>query len=601
MSNFCTYYVGYEPLGGNCNPMIFRLYIAILVACFLVGPVTSPGQAQSPTKVDIVHSKSGVVVSACPIASQIGCDILAQGGNAVDASVAVAFTLAVTWPEAGNIGGGGFMMIAPPDKDVVCIEYRETAPASVNEFSFAEWNNRRHARMAGVPGTVAGMKLAHKKYGILPWKILLEPAIKAAAEGFEVHGPLADSLNRALRKSDVATEKRYAEFRRVYGHPGGRPWSAGDRVVLPDLAKTLQLIANEGAKAFYNGEIAEQIVNEMRLGDGLITRQDLADYKANTRRPISGEVAGYTVYGAQLPSSGGITVLMQLRMLEALGFRQQGDTFWNADQVHLLAEVMKRSFRERAAYMGDPDFVPYPEKLLTPKHAQELAATISPKKATSSKDLAGDIPLTEGPYESPQTTHFSVVDAHGMAVSNTYTLEASFGSFIVVRGAGFLLNNEMGDFNWYPGYTNLQGSIGTKPNRLAPGKRMLSSQSPTIVRRDGKTVLTIGSPGGRTIINTVSGILAQTLLLERPLADAIQGPRLHHQWFPDELLLEDHKAFEDLIPELLQRGHQVRMPAGRYQGSAHGIAIDPETGIMTGVADWRRGGSARRCRLSDSE
>ncbi len=560
---------------------------AVLAQNRLVRPVRQP--------VDVASGQQGVVVSDTVVASEIGRNILACGGNAVDASVAVAFALTVTWPEAGNIGGGGFMMVAPPGDKVVCVEYREKAPAAVDQFSFANWKNRLHARMAGVPGTVRGMALAHQKFGKLPWKKVIEPAARVARNGFTVDANLAYSLNSVLQLKSIQTDPRYAEFYRVFGHPDKRLWKAGDRLVQPDLAATLQLIANKGPDAFYKGKIAKQIVNEMKRGDGLISAKDLQQYNANVRPAIEGRFQNYTIYGAPPPSSGGITVLMQMRMIEKLNLKVDPNKFWTADQVHLLAEVMRRSFRERAAYLGDPDFVEIPEKVLDANHAYELASTIDPVKATPSSEIAGEIPLTKGPYESPQTTHFSVIDANGMAVSNTYTLEYSWGSRIVVRGAGFLLNNEMGDFNWYPGYTNDQGIIGTKPNLLAPGKRMLSSQTPTIVKQNGKVRLIVGSPGGRTIINTVSSILVQTLLFKRSLKEAVDGPRIHQQWFPDLIKLEsdDHGLFEEMKQDLIRRGHAIYHPKNRRQGSAQSIEVDIETGVATGVGDWRRGGAAR--------
>jgi len=553
----------------------------------LVRPMRQP--------VDVASGKQGVVVSDTVVASEIGRDILANGGNAVDAAVATAFALAVTWPEAGNIGGGGFMMVAPPGKKVVCVEYREKAPALVDEFSFAHWKNRLHARMAGVPGTVRGMALAHQKFGKLPWKSVVEPAARVARDGFTVDSNLAYSLNSVLKLKSIQTDPRYTEFYRVFGHPEKRLWKSGDRLFQPDLAATLQLIAIKGPAAFYEGKIAKQIVKEMKRDNGLISAKDLQQYSANIRPAIEGTFRNYTIYGAPPPSSGGITVLMQMRMIDKLNLKVDCKKFWTADQVHLLSEVMRRSFRERAAYLGDPDFVTIPEKVLDAKYAYQLASTIDPIKATPSAEIAGDIPLTKGPYESPQTTHFSVIDANGMAVSNTYTLEYSWGSRVVVRGAGFLLNNEMGDFNWYPGYTNDKGIIGTKPNLLAPGKRMLSSQTPTIVKQNSKVRLIVGSPGGRTIINTVSSILVQTLLFKRSLKEAVDGPRIHQQWFPDLLKLEsgDHGLFENMKEDLIKRGHTIYHPKKRRQGSAQSIEVDIKTGVATGVGDWRRGGSAR--------
>jgi len=547
-------------------------------------------------RVDVATSTQGMVVSETPQATRVGRDVLAGGGNAVDAAVAVAFALAVTWPEAGNIGGGGFMMVAPTDGEVVCIDYRETAPAAATRDMFVDNPNRYHHRAVGTPGTVRGLFLAHATHGRLPWPRLVEPAAELARDGFEVDEHLAASLNRVLDKSDVREGDRYQELRRNYGHPQGRPWRTGDTLILPDLAATLAQIAEQGPDAFYRGRIADQIVAEMQSGEGLIAREDLAGYEAKIRPAISAEIKGFEVFGAPPPSSGGTTVLLILRMLERRGIVPDPESYWNAGQVHLMAEAMKRAFRERAAHLGDPDFVTVPQKLYDDEFVGELSRSIDLDKATASSALAGDIRLSEGPYEGESTTHFSVLDADGMAVSNTYTIEQPYGARVVVQGAGFLLNNEMGDFNWYPGYTNQNGKIGTDANLLEPGKRMLSSTSPMIVKRDGKVVLLTGSPGGRTIINTVSSILVQTLFFGRPLEEAIQGPRIHHQWFPDVIELEhlDGLRWEQLLTELRSKGHTVKESPRRdgRQGSAHSISVNRESHIMTGVADWRRGGKA---------
>lgn len=573
-----------------------RFLIATVCICWVsVAHSASPLDRPDRTPVQTASGTEGIVVSNCDIASQIGADVLAEGGNAVDAAIATRFAMAVTWPEAGNIGGGGFMMVAPPERDVVCIEYRETAPASVKPNSLASWTNRRHERMVGVPGTVAGFWLAHQKYGKLPWKRLVEPAAQIAAEGIVVDDYLAWSLNIYLSQQDLQTDKRYAEFRRVYGPPEKQFWEAGDQLVQPDLGRTLSLIAEQGPTAFYEGAIADQIIDQMQRGDGWITKEDLKKYRAKHRPAIHAKLKGYDYYGAPLPSSGGTTVLMELRMLAALGLKKDEQYFWSADQVHLITEVMRRAFRERAAHLGDADFADINKSVWSVDYARQLATSINQKRATPSAEIVGDIVISTEPYESPQTTHFSVIDKDGMGVSNTYTLEASFGSCIVVKDAGFLLNNEMGDFNPVPGRTDTSGRIGTNPNLMAPGKRMLSSQSPVIIKQDGQVKLLVGSPGGRTIINTVMEILVQTLFFERSLAEAVDGPRFHHQWFPDVLRLErDDSLPDDLKSALQQRGHTVSQRNESRQGSAHSIEVDLRTGVATGVADWRRGGAAVR-------
>lgn len=537
----------------------------------------------------IVHvdgGDAGMVVSDSAPASRIGREILRAGGSAVDAAVATAFALAVAWPDAGNIGGGGFMMVRPADGlHPVCIDYRETAPLVMHARSFTRDDTTFAHKAVGVPGTVRGLAAAHQRFGKLPWQDLVIPAARLAEDGVPVDRALADSLNDVLGEPRVIQESRFDELRRVYGHPDGRPWRPGDRLVLPDLGKTLRVIAREGADAFYQGSIANQIVDEMQRGDGLISKKDLERYQAKLRPAIRGEYRGYTILGAPPPSSGGICVIETLNILENfdLGKRDR----YAPETIHLIAESMRRAFADRARYLGDPDFVSIPSFLTEKSYAKRLSDTIDLQQATPSAAITPELSLTA---ESPDTTHFSVVDGEGMAVSNTYTLEASWGSRIVVKDAGFVLNNEMGDFNWFPGETNTLGRVGTPANTVAGGKRMLSSQSPTIVEKDGKLVLVTGSPGGRTIINTVTCILLNLIDFQQSPAAAVANVRMHHQWFPDRIDLErnDQDRHTEAIAGLIQRGHNV---ADRLeQGSAHSIAIDDQTGRLIGIADYRRGG-----------
>lgn len=577
------------------------LLAAVFAFCLVQTPLCIRGQDPNaakqpniatarvaPRRVQEARGDLGMVVSETAAASRVGRDVLRRGGNAVDAAVAVAFALAVTWPEAGNIGGGGFMLVHPSDgSKPVCIDYRETAPAAATETMFALDENRFTHKMVGVPGTVRGLALAHEKYGRLTWKELVEPAIKLAKEGFLVDRPLANSLNGVLQKEDVRTHPRYAELIRVYGHPDRRPWKDGDRLTLPDLAGTLQSIADSGPRAFYAGRIADQLVAEMRLGGGLIAKPDLEGYVAKVREPSRGTFRGFQIFGPPPPSSGGIALVEALNVLENFDLRRH-DRF-SARNLHLIAETMRRVFCDRAKHLGDSDFVKIPDCLTDKEYARRLAGQISLTEATPSESLAPEIRLAD---ESPNTTHFSVIDSTGMAVSNTYTLEASWGARVVVRGTGFLLNNEMGDFNWLRGHTDRQGRIGTQPNLIEPGKRMLSSQSPTIVARDGRVVLITGSPGGRTIINTVICITLNVLEFQMDLPEAVDAPRMHHQWFPDRLDLEatDDPRYGESVQQLRQMGHQVRSKSS--QGSAHSILVDPETGVYIGVADRRRNGRA---------
>jgi gamma-glutamyltranspeptidase/glutathione hydrolase len=523
-----------------------------------------------------------MVVSVSRPASEVGRDVLRRGGNAVDAAVATAFALAVTWPEAGNLGGGGFMLVYPGGKaEPVVIDYRETAPAAAKPDMFAGPGQPSAYAMAGVPGTVRGLELAHRRHGRLPWRDLVMPAIALAADGFTVDDALALSLKHGLARS-----LKFPEFRRVLGKPEGEAWKAGDRLVQPDLARTLRLIAEGGADGFYKGTVAEQIVAEMKQGDGLITAADLAGYEAMERKPIHGTYRGFEVYAPPPPSSGGICLIEMLNILECFDLRKEGR--WSPDTLHRMTEAMRRSYADRARYLGDAAFVSIPRHLTDKAYAKELAKSIFLDKATPSAQLAKDIVITD---EKNHTTHFSVIDRDGMAVSNTYTLEDSFGSKLMVHGAGFLLNDEMGDFNPQPGITTRQGQIGTPANLVAPGKRMLSSMCPTIVTRDGRAVLVTGSPGGRTIINTVLCVLVNVIDFDMPLREAIDAPRIHHQWFPDRIFTEKslREQYALALEALRSRGHSVA--SGREaQGDAHSIGVG-RAGYL-GIADRRRSGWA---------
>ena len=542
---------------------------------------------------DTVTTTGGVVVTDSAPASDVGAAVLAQGGNAVDATIATALALAVTLPEAGNIGGGGFMLIYPGDgREAACIDYRETAPAKAAADMFQLDDSRHGHKVVGVPGTVRGLELAHRRFGKLPWRSLVEPAIRLASEGFTLGPRLAHDLNELIKKS-----AEFAELRRVFGKPGGSDpggsepgsseWSPDDRLVQPELAATLRLIADQGPAAFYSGPIARQIVAEMKSGGGLISLADLAAYQAKERRPVRGTYRDFEIIGAPPPSSGGTATIEALQILEPFNLRQYDRD--SAQARHLVIEALRRAFCDRARWLGDPDFVEVPGRLLTKEYAQRRGADIELAHATPSERLAPEIELAG---EGSDTTHFSVIDASGMAVANTYTLEHSYGSRVVVRGAGFLLNNEMTDFNWQPGHTDRKGNIGTPANTIAPGKRMLSSQSPTIVLRDGRPVLITGSPGGRTIISTVVSLLIDTLEYGTDLPRAVAAPRLHHGWFPDVVLLEgaDDPARLPLIEALTSYGHRVERKPHR-QGSANSIAIDAG-GRRLAVADRRRGGTA---------
>jgi gamma-glutamyltranspeptidase/glutathione hydrolase len=541
--------------------------VALLAALF---PPTPPARAGARA-----NEEHGMVVAVSPPAADVGRDILRRGGNAVDAAVATEFALAVTYPAAGNLGGGGFMVVYPGrGAEPVVIEYRETAPAAATKTMFAKDDSWLGHKPIGVPGTVRGMALAHKRFGKLPWKELVAPALKLADEGFAIDASLAGQLNGI-----VSSSREFPELCRVYGKGGKARWQAGDRLVQKDLAGSLRLIADEGADAFYKGRIAELIAAEMKAGGGLITRDDLAAYTANERKPIHGTYRGYDIYAPPPPSSGGTCLVEMLNILENFDLRKQGR--WSPQTLHLMTEAMRRAYYDRARHLGDPAFTKVPANLTTKDYARTLAKGIDLTKATRSEDLAKDILLAR---EGDSTTHFSVIDKDGMAVANTTTLERSFGSRVVVRGAGFLLNDEMIDFNWRPGVTDRSGGIGTEPNQIAPGKRMLSSQTPTVVAKDGKVFLITGSPGSRTIINTVLCVVVNAIDFDMDARAAVDAPRQHHQWFPDELRFEGTGEYPDAVTKLKAMGHKV---VGIRQGDAHTIRVDPGTGAYQGAEDRR--------------
>lgn len=543
----------------------------------------------------VVQSERGMVVCVNPEASDAGLSMLRAGGNAVDAAITVAFALAVTFPEAGNIGGGGFMMVWPGQSadsntgnrpQPVCIEYRETCPAAISRDSFVNEKRQEGHHTVSVPGTVRGLALAHEKYGKLPWKDLLAPAIRLAREGFPIDALLASGLNRMNQQTQ---SQGFPEFQRVYGKPDKSPWKAGDRLIQPDLAATLTALAVDGPDSFYLGSVAEKIVAEMQAGGGYITREDLAHYHANLRAPVHTSYRHHDVFAPPPPSAGGTQLIECLNILEQYDLPALGPK--SPEAAHLIAESMRRAGCDRVLYQGDPAFTRIPGKLLTKEHAQQVSRSIRMDQATRSEDLAPDLKLADEP---PSTTHFSIVDASGMAVANTYTLQNSYGSRIVVRGGGFLLNNEMTDFNWQPGVTTRKGQVGTEPNVMAPGKRMVSSQCPTFVARDGKLLLVTGSPGGRTIPSTVLCVVLNVVDFGLPIRDAVDAPRWHHQWFPDRLQFErlGDPMFDPLISELRKRNHnfgdEVKQLGDGYrrQGDAHSILI--QNGRLHGAADWRR-------------
>ena len=556
-----------------CVYPVRRVSLIFVLALLVVVP---NGWAQDHRNATSEH---GVAVSRSVEASDVGAAILEQGGNAVDAAIAIGFALAVTHPSAGNIGGGGFMLVYPGDgRDPAFVDYREKAPLASTEDMYVDGGSRKNHRWVGVPGTVAGFVLAHEQFGTLPWENLVMPAVRLAEGGFVLNS-LADALNRALERSEND------EFKRVYGKNGGaEAWQASDRLVLSDLGRSLRRIAEQGNDGFYAGETADLLAAEMEQGDGYISKEDLSGYAAVLRKPIRTTFRGNEIFSAPPPSSGGIALTIMLGILEHFDLKSKGR--WAPQTVHLIIESMRRAYADRARHLGDSDFIEIPAHLTTKGYARELAASINLRQATMSEKLGPRLTEAE---ESPETTHYSVIDRSGMAVSNTYTLEQGYGSGVVVTGAGFLLNNEMGDFNRNPGVTNRQGSIGTPANLVGAEKRMLSSMTPTIAVRDGKVVLVTGSPGGRTIINTVLNVTLNVLEFGMSLRNAVDAPRLNMQWFPDRVGFQgvEDPAFADLVKQLTVMGHRVPRGGG---GDANSILA--KDGTFIGAADNENGGAS---------
>ena len=540
-----------------------------------------------PLAAQTVSSKTGLVVSTSGLASDAGAAVLRAGGNAVDAAVATAFALAVTYPGAGNIGGGGFMVIRLANGTATTIDYRERAPLKAGRAMYLNASGRIERKLTGegylapgVPGTVRGLAMAHRKYGKLPWRQLVMPAVDLARGGFPLSASLAAELNWLVKE----TTGKFPSTVRAYGKPGGGEWTAGDPLILPDLARSLESIATEGPNAFYTGRIAGQIAAAMEANGGIISKADLAAYRPVERPPVRGTFLGHEIISMPPPSSGGTAMVTMLNILERFDIAKRAR--FAPMTLHLMIEAQRRAYLDRAEFLGDPDFTPVPVTRLTSKaHARALAASIDTTKATNSIALAsGRISVT--PADEPnETTHFSVVDQFGNAVSNTYTLEGGYGSRVVVDGAGFLLNNEMGDFNKNPGVTTANGDIGTTPNLIVPGKRMLSSMTPTIVTRGGRLVLVTGSPGGRTIINTVHQIVLNVTAYGMEARQAVDAPRFHSQWLPDQAYFEAGAIPESTVAALQALGHTVRIGGGI--GDGHSIVIDPKTRIAYGANDHR--------------
>ncbi|MDI9766506.1 gamma-glutamyltransferase [Pantoea dispersa] len=529
-----------------------------------------------------VKAQHGMVASVDAMATRVGVDILKQGGNAVDAAIAVGFALAVTHPQAGNLGGGGFMLLRTAAGRTTAIDFREMAPARASRDMFLDKQGNADSKLSltshlasGTPGTVAGFALAAQKYGTLPLSTLLAPAIKLARDGIIVNDALADDLATYGKENLI----NHDNSRAIFYKADGQPYQKGDRLVQKNLAHSLQLIARQGPDAFYKGKIADEIAAEMAQHGGLIGKADLAAYRAVERKPVSGSYRGYEVFSMPPPSSGGIHIVQILNILENFDLAKWG--FGSADAMQVMAEAEKYAYADRSEYLGDPDFVKVPQQALTSKaYAKTLAQQIDVNKARPSADIK---PGKLAPYESNQTTHFSVVDKDGNAVAVTYTLNTYFGSGVVAGNSGILMNNEMDDFSAKPGTPNVYGLVGGEANAIQPAKRPLSSMSPTIVAKDGKTWLVTGSPGGSRIITTVLQMVVNSIDFGMNVAEATNAPRFHHQWLPDQLRVE--KGFSpDTLRLLEAKGQHVKvLPA---MGSTQSIMIGPD-GMRYGASDPR--------------
>src|SRR4051812_34433843 len=560
------------------GPMLgFVRLILIVVWCTAAG--------QSATAAQAVTARNGMVVAQEARAAKIGVEVLEQGGNAVDAAVATAFAMAVTYPRAGNIGGGGYMVIhlAEGRRDIA-IDYRETAPAATTRDIFLDEKgdadprkSRDSALAIGVPGTVAGLALAHRRFGSgrLTLAQLIAPAIKLAREGIPIEVDVADSLPGVQRR--VA---RWPSSAKIFLKPDGSALSAGDTLLQRDLADTLEAIAHDGPRAFYEGAIAQKIADGVQAAGGIMTAQDLRDYRPILRRPVRGTYRGNRIISMPPSSSGGVVLIEMLNVLEGYNLGALDD----AARDHLLIEAMKRAYADRAAYLGDPAVVSAPiARLMSKRYAATLRRGIDPERATPADQIHAEM---APPHEGQNTTHFSVVDRYGNAVSNTYTLNFSYGLGMVAEGTGVLLNNELDDFAAKAAAPNAYGLVGGDANAPGPGKRPLSSMTPTIVLKNGKPMLITGSPGGSRIITAVLQIAVNVIDRKLSIADAVAEPRIHNQWSPDEVAVERGLS-PDLIHALQERGHKVR--EGRPATSANSIQVTPQG--FAGAADPRTRGA----------
>ena len=536
-------------------------------------------------------TKNCMVVTANELATKVGVQILKEGGNAIDAGVAVGFALAVTYPYAGNLGGGGFMVLHLNNGKNTTIDFREKAPLSANKNMFLDDKGNYIPELSqsgvtsvGVPGSVAGLIYALEKYGTMPLTKVIQPAIDLAKNGFILDEFTVKSFKRALPKFS-----KYNSSKKIFSK-NGKPFEEGDLFIQKDLAKTLEQIKTKGTDGFYKGKVAELLVKQIKEGNGYISLEDLEKYKPVEREPIYGTYRGYKIVSMPPPSSGGIALVELLNILENFSF---GENEWGSSKyMNKLVEAMKYVYADRTYKLGDEDFYPVPkQELISKKYAKAIFNKLT-KYATPSKEILNKISGIE--KESTETTHYSIYDSYGNALSVTTTINSAYGSKIVVEGAGFLLNNEMDDFSAKPGEPNQFGLLGSKANSIAPEKRMLSSMTPTIVLENEKPYLIVGSPGGSTIITTVLQVILNVIDFKMNLQEAVNAPRFHHQWFPDKIYLEKFSVTEDVAENLKKMGYSLanRNKTFRIFGSVQAIMIDNQNKIIYGATDPRRNGMA---------
>ncbi|MGC9471473.1 MAG: gamma-glutamyltransferase [Bacteroidales bacterium] len=555
------------------NPFFIQVSVLLAVTC-----ACTPKSKQHEPKG--VTSGRAMVVTAHPLASAAGISVLEKGGNAVDAAVTVELCLAVCYPNAGNIAGGGFMVIRMHDGAAVSLDYREKAPMRASRDMYLDslgnviqGSSLHGHRACGVPGTVAGLFEAHRRYGKLPWDELVAPAVRMASEGFPLTEKQAADLNRARSR-----------LLRINGREtaltGKGLWHAGDTLVQPGLALTLERIRDMGRDGFYRGETARLIVEEMERGKGFITTGDLEQYEPVWRTPVTGTYRGYRIISMPPPSSGGVGLLQMLAMVEPFDLGKMG---WNhPDAVHVMVESARRMYADRAAYLGDPEFVDIPlEGLLNRDYLKHRMAGFNMRQAGNSSEIGEGDPAA---WESEETTHYSIVDPMGNALAGTTTLNGSYGSGVIVKGGGFLLNNQMDDFSIKPGFPNLYGLVGGEANAVAPGKRMLSSMTPTVVEKEGKLFMVLGSPGGSTIITSVFQVLINVIDHHMNMQQAVEAGRFHHQWLPDTLYYENSALDRSCVRELTERGHHVM--SRKTIGRVDAVLVRPG-GCLEGGADPR--------------